>query len=113
MGQIINIYIIKMSELLKDKIKPLDEEDINLIKRYGMGPYAEGIKEMEEENIRLEKEVKMLSGVKESDSGVSMPSQWDLMGDKQLMGEHPLMVARCTKIINKNTPEAKYMINIK
>lgn len=29
------------------------------------------------------------------------------------MGEHPLMVARCTKIINKNTPEAKYMINIK
>ena len=29
------------------------------------------------------------------------------------MGEHPLMVARCTKIINKNTPDAKYLINIK
>ena len=29
---------------------PLDEEDINLIKRYGMSPYADNIKKTEEEN---------------------------------------------------------------
>lgn len=83
------------------KIKPLDENDISLIKRYGMGPYAKTIKKIEEENNELQNEVKKLAGVKESDTGLSMPSQWDLQGDKQLMGEHPLMVARCTKIINK------------
>ena len=97
----------------KTENRPLDEQDINIIKRYGMGPYGNIIKEREEENNNLLKEVNKLSGIKESDTGLALPSQWDLQGDKQLMGEHPLIVARCTKIINKNTPEAKYMINIK
>ena len=35
------------------KIKPLDENDISLIKRYGMGPYAKTIKKIEEENNDL------------------------------------------------------------
>jgi len=39
-------------------------------------------------------------GIKESDTGLSQPSQWDLVGDKQMMQEEaPLQVARCTKII--------------
>ena len=29
-----------MSEKKEEKKRPLDEMDINLIKRYGMGPYA-------------------------------------------------------------------------
>lgn len=53
-------------------------------------------------------------GVKESDTGLSPPSQWDLVSDKQMMHqEQPLQVARCTKIINANTDEAKYVINIR
>jgi 26S proteasome regulatory subunit T1 len=41
-----------------------------------------------------------LIGIKESDTGLSQPSQWDLVGDKQMMQEEaPLQVARCTKII--------------
>jgi len=39
---------------------------------------------------------------------------WDLVADKQMMQEEqPLQVARCTKIINAGTEEAKYIINVK
>ena len=38
-------------------------------------------------------------GVKESDTGLASPNLWDLAADRQRMGEeHPLQVARCTKI---------------
>lgn len=44
--------------------------------------------------------MKDLIGIKESDTGLSPPSMWDLVGDKQMMSEEaPLQVARCTKII--------------
>ena len=55
-----------------------------------------------------------LCGIKESDTGLSQPSQWDLTQDKQAMQEEqPLQVARCTKIINPNTDDAQYVINVK
>lgn len=39
-------------------------------------------------------------GIKESDTGLASPNLWDLPVDRQRMGEeHPLQVARCTKII--------------
>jgi len=39
-------------------------------------------------------------GVKESDTGLASPNLWDLPADRQRMSEeHPLQVARCTKII--------------
>lgn len=45
------------------------------------------------------------SGVKESDTGLAPPNLWDLAADKQRMGEdHPLQVARCTKIIRYAPP---------
>ena len=45
-------------------------------------------------------------GVKESDTGLASPNLWDLPADRQRMGEeHPLQVARCTKII-KVDPKA-------
>lgn len=50
---------------------------------------------------RPQDKVKELIGIKESDTGLSLPSQWDLVSDKQMMQEEqPLQVARCTKIIN-------------
>ncbi len=56
----------------------------------------------------------ILLGIKESDTGLAPPSQWDLVADKQMMQEEqPLQVARCTKIINAGTEEAKYIINVK
>lgn len=39
-------------------------------------------------------------GVKESDTGLASPNLWDLPADRSRMNEeHPLQVARCTKII--------------
>eukprot|EP00527_Entomoneis_sp_CCMP2396_P009317 CAMPEP_0198138548 /NCGR_PEP_ID=MMETSP1443-20131203/1932_1 /TAXON_ID=186043 /ORGANISM="Entomoneis sp., Strain CCMP2396" /LENGTH=454 /DNA_ID=CAMNT_0043800353 /DNA_START=31 /DNA_END=1395 /DNA_ORIENTATION=+ len=79
---------------------PLDEGDIALLKSYGLGPYSTKIKTLEAEIDRHQQTVKDLIGIKESDTGLSPPSMWDLVGDKQMMSEEaPLQVARCTKII--------------
>ena len=94
----------------KDKGTPpaLDEDDIKLLKTYGVGPYASNIKKLEEEVKDLAKKVNELRGIKESDTGLAQPSHWDLVSDKQAMQEEqPLQVARCTKIINPNTDNAK------
>lgn len=98
----------------KKDVIPLDEEDIALIKSYGSGPYTASIRNTEDDIARLTKEVNLLKGIKESDTGLSQPSMWDLVADKQLMGsEQPLQVARCTKIISPGTEDAKYLINVK
>lgn len=82
------------------KRPPLDEADIALLKTYGLGPYSTLIKDREESIKKHQQTVKDLIGIKESDTGLSQPSQWDLVGDKQMMSEEaPLQVARCTKII--------------
>jgi len=85
---------------------PLDEGDIALLKSYGLGPYSTAIKNIEEEIKKHQTEVKRLIGIKESDTGLSPPSMWDLVGDKQMMSEEaPLQVARCTKIITADEAE--------
>ena len=79
-----------------------------------MGPYSNAIKNTEDDIKKHQEKVKELIGIKESDTGLSIPSQWDLVSDKQMMQEEqPLQVARCTKIIDPNTDHAKYMINIR
>merc|ERR1712232_554703 len=89
-----------MGEEKEDAPPPLDEGDIALLKSYGLGPYTTAIKTLEEEIKTHQQTVKDLIGIKESDTGLSQPSQWDLVGDKQMMSEEaPLQVARCTKII--------------
>jgi len=88
----------------EDAPPPLDEGDIALLKSYGLGPYSTLIKKLEEEIKKHQIEVKNLIGIKESDTGLSPPSMWDLVGDKQMMSEEaPLQVARCTKIITGDT----------
>ncbi|KAF9680903.1 hypothetical protein SADUNF_Sadunf06G0170100 [Salix dunnii] len=103
-------------DILKDEKNPppLDEDDIALLKTYGLGPYSNSIKKEEKEIKDLAKKINDLRGIKESDTGLAAPSQWDLVSDKQMMQEEqPLQVARCTKIINPNTEDAKYVINVK
>ena len=58
-------------------------------------------------------EIKKSIGVKESDTGLALPSQWNLQSDQKLMQEKPLHVAVCTKIIDPNTASPKYFINLK
>jgi 26S proteasome regulatory subunit T1 len=99
---------------IKDQPAALDEADIQLLKSYGNGPYSIAIKALEEDLKAQQKMVTELIGIKESNTGLSAPSQWDLVADKQMMQEEqPLQVARCTKIINPGQDDAKYMINVK
>uniref|UniRef100_I1KHK3 AAA+ ATPase domain-containing protein n=1 Tax=Glycine max TaxID=3847 RepID=I1KHK3_SOYBN len=107
---------IEHEDDLKDEKnpRPLDEDDIALLKTYGLGPYSTSIKKAEKEIKDMAKKVNDLCGIKESDTGLAAPSQWDLVSDKQMMQEEqPLQVARCTKIINPNSEDAKYVINVK
>eukprot|EP01133_Synstelium_polycarpum_P000452 gene452-540_t len=79
----------------------LDEGDIALLKSY-------------DDVKKMTAKVNELCGIKESDTGLSAPSQWDLTVDKASINEEPpLQVARCTKIINPGTPNAKYIITVK
>lgn len=95
-------------------IQTLDEGDIALLKTYGLGPYSLAIKKLEKEIKDKAKQVDELCGIKESDTGLAPPSQWDLVKDRQnIVEEQPLQVARCTKIITQEGEEAKYVINIK
>ncbi|KAF3659279.1 26S protease regulatory subunit 7, partial [Capsicum annuum] len=80
----------------------------------GLGPYSTSIKKAEKEIKEMTKKINDLCGIKESDTGLAAPSQWDLVSDKQMMQEEqPPQVARCTKIISPNTEDAKYVINVK
>ena len=102
-----------MDEEGKKDIKALDEKDINILKRYGMGPYSQKISKLEEDNKTQIENINKLVGIKESDTGLAIPSLWNIAQDRQLKGEDALQVAKCTKIINPRTDNAKYMINLR
>ena len=106
---------------------PLTKEEIDALKHYAtgmlsvslfryrlIGPYAASCKQTEKEISAMVDKISKLTGVKESDTGLAAPSQWDLAADRQMMmEEQPLQVSRCTKIINPGTDEAKYVINMR
>lgn len=75
-------------------VKALDEDDIALLKTYGLGPYAQRIKAAEAGVKDVAKRVNDIAGVKESDTGLSPPSRWDLVSDKQAMQEEQPLQAR-------------------
>lgn len=107
-------YDEEQDDLLAGPETVLDEGDIALLKTYGLGPYSRVIRAVEDDIKKAQTAVNDLIGIKESDTGLSLPSQWDLVSDKQMMQEEqPLQVARCTKIINAGEEDAKYMINVK
>ncbi|EMD38696.1 hypothetical protein CERSUDRAFT_123238 [Gelatoporia subvermispora B] len=82
------------------EIKALDDSDIQILKTYGQGPYTSRMKKTEKDIKDVQKRINEKLGVKESDTGLAPPNLWDLPADRQRMGEeHPLQVARCTKII--------------
>jgi 26S proteasome regulatory subunit T1 len=85
-----------------------------LLKNYGVGSYTVAIRKVEEDIKKHQDNVKELIGIKESDTGLSAPSQWDLVADRQMLQEEqPLQVARVSKIINPAGPDTKYIINIR
>lgn len=80
----------------------------------GSGQYSRSIKKVEDDIQNILKRVNELTGIKESDTGLAPPALWDLTADKStLQNEQPLQVARCTKIINADSDDPKYIINVK
>ncbi len=60
----------------KDESKSLalTEQDIAMFKRYGKGPYSEQIRKGEDDMKEFNQKISTLCGIKESDTGLSMPS---------------------------------------
>jgi len=85
----------------------LTEDDIQILKTYGQGPYASKLKKIENDIKDVQKRIDEKLGVKESDTGLAAPNLWDLAADRMRMGEHPLQVARCTKIIPLDPKKAE------
>lgn len=56
----------------------LTESDIALFKRYGKGPYAEPCKKAEDDIKDFNQKITALCGIKESDTGLALPAQWNL-----------------------------------
>jgi 26S proteasome regulatory subunit T1 len=84
----------------EQEIIALDASDIQILKTYGQGPYAAKIKNGEKDIKDIQARINEKLGIKESDTGLAPPNLWDLQADRQRMSEeHPLQVARCTKII--------------
>jgi len=93
---------------------PLSEQDIALFKRYGRGPYTEPIKKAEEDIKDFNQKITLLCGIKESDTGLALPAQWNLAQDQMMLKQDPtLQVGRCTKIMNAGTEDAKYIVHLK
>lgn len=89
-------------------IQALDAEDIQILQTYGQGAYGRSLKTLEDDLKSIQGRINEKMGVKESDTGLASPNLWDLLNDRFRMGnEHPLLVARCTKIIKCDplTPE--------
>ena len=99
----------------EDRLKKTgsDEDDIDILKKYGRGPYTEKIKSIEDEVKDLTKEVNKLCGIRESETGLSLPSNWVKIADKKAVGEEPLMVGRIIKILDKDTDHTRYMIHLR
>lgn len=65
------------------------------------------MKKTETDIKEVQKRIDEKLGVKESDTGLAAPNLWDLAADRARMGEHPLQVARCTKIIPMDPKKAE------
>ncbi|KAI0262950.1 P-loop containing nucleoside triphosphate hydrolase protein [Gloeopeniophorella convolvens] len=98
----------KKADEKEEKIVPLDESDIQILKTYGQGPYATQLKKTETDIKEVQRRINEKLGIKESDTGLASPNLWDLPADRQRMNEeHPLQVARCTKIIKVDDTAAE------
>jgi len=53
-----------------------DEADIDILRNYGKGPYSDKIKSIEEEVKNFTKAINKLCGIRESDTGLALPSNW-------------------------------------
>lgn len=102
----------KKEEAKEQKTKT-DEEDIDILKKYGRGPYTDKIKNLDTDVKELTKEINTLVGIKESQTGLANPANWVIAQDKKVVGSESLMVGRITKILDPNTDHTRYILNLR
>jgi 26S proteasome regulatory subunit T1 len=90
-----------------------DQSDLGVVLSYGKSYYTDDIKTLELENNAIFDQINLKLGVKEVETGLAPPSQWNLMADKQKAQMNPtLQVARVVDILEGYT-EPRYMISIR
>lgn len=90
-----------------------DQSDLGVVLSYGKSYYTDDIKTLELENNAIFDQINLKLGVKEVETGLAPPSQWNLMADKQKAQMDPtLQVARVVDILEGYT-EPRYMISIR
>jgi len=96
-----------------EEVAPLDDNDIEILKNFGnpFGVYGKVCSNAEQCSNQILKHIGIITGIKETETGISHPSQWNFIQDKQI--GQALQVARCNKIINAGEENAMYMISIK
>ncbi|XP_031118508.1 26S proteasome regulatory subunit 7-like [Ipomoea triloba] len=101
------------SESDETKEQPLDEDDIAFPNTDDIGPCVEAIDEAEEEIQNLEKKIKDLLPLRINNTALAPPSKWDRDFDMQILigADKALKVATCTRIINPNSKDTRYLIN--
>jgi 26S proteasome regulatory subunit T1 len=68
-----------------DQGRPLTKSDIEILRRYGKGPYNDAIKKADEDIKTFNQKISALCGIRESDTGLALPAQWNLAQDAQML----------------------------
>lgn len=96
-----------------DDAPMLDDEDLIMMETYSKGPYTQEIRQTEQEIRNLSREVDIIKGVRDSDTGLAPMSQWDFDGDKILLSsQEPLSVAHCEMALPTTEEKPRYIISI-
>ena len=90
-----------------------DEDDIEILKKYGRGPYTEKIKQIEDDHKEMTTNINKLCGVRESETGLALPSNWVIEQDKASLKEDSLMIGRIVKILDPDTDHTRYITTIR
>ena len=90
-----------------------DEDDIEILKKYGRGPYTEKIKQIEDDHKAMTTNINKLCGVRESETGLALPSNWVIEQDKASLKEDSLMIGRIVKILDPDTDHTRYITTIR
>lgn len=89
------------------------ENDIGMVMSYGKNYYCDEIKAHEIEINALFDQINLKLGIREVETGLAPPSQWNLIADQQKMQKDPtLQVARVVDILDSYS-EPRYMISIR
>lgn len=90
-----------------------DEDDIEILKKYGKGTYTDKIKAIEDELKTMTTNINKSCGIRESETGLALPSNWVIEADKASLKEDSLLVGRISKILDPNTDHSRYITVIR